>query len=60
MSAGRKKTGRCGCSASFLDSEEYKKCTTVLAYVSSDIEVSTAEIVRKALKSKMPSAMPEM
>ena len=37
----------------FLDSEEYKSCTTVLAYVSSDIEVSTAEIVRKALKSKI-------
>lgn len=35
-----------------LSSREYKDCSMVLAYVSSDIEVSTAEIISEALKSK--------
>ncbi len=53
MSAEERKQADVAVQQAFLDSEEYKSCTTVLAYVSSDIEVSTAEIVRKALKSKI-------
>lgn len=53
MSAEERKQADMAVQQAFLDSEEYKSCTTVLAYVSSDIEVSTAEIVRKALKSKI-------
>lgn len=49
MSAEERKQADVAVQQAFLDSEEYKSCTTVLAYVSSDIEVSTAEIVRKAL-----------
>lgn len=53
MSAEERKQADVAVQQAFLDSEEYKSCTTVLAYVSSDIEVSTAEIVREALKSKI-------
>lgn len=53
MSAEERKKADVAVQQAFLDSEEYKNCTTVLAYVSSDIEVSTAEIVRKALSSKI-------
>lgn len=53
MSASDRKQADVAVQQAFLDSEEYKNCTTVLTYVSSDIEVSTVEIVKKALKSKI-------
>ena len=52
MSAEERKQADVAVQQAFLDSEEYKSCTTVLAYVSSDIEVSTAEIVQEILTVK--------